>query len=148
MTLFLRDVSVWVTLSEVPRVHWPDSSNWLRRLSQGSRVIFCRYTQLGLLRLLTNQIVMGEETLTLQQAWSVYDEWLEDPRINLHAEPHGIDESFRGTTRPFAAKAASKWVGDCYLLAYADACGATLVTFDKGLLELARKHGYTAIPPA
>ena len=92
MTLFLPDVNVRVALSDAPHVHWADSSNWLRRLTQDSQVIFCRYTPLGLLRLLTNQTVMGAETLTLQQAWSVNDQWLEDPRIDMHPEPHGLEE--------------------------------------------------------
>ena len=117
MTLFLPDVNVWVALSDAPHVHWADSSNWLRQLSQDSQVIFCRYTHLGLLRLLTNQTVMGEETLTLKQAWGVYDQWLEDPRIDLHPEPSGLEAAFRETTRPLGARTASKWVGDCYLLA-------------------------------
>ena len=117
MILFLPDVNVWVALSDATHIHREDSSNWLRLLSQESQVIFCRFTQIGLLRLLTNQTVMGEETLTLKQAWGVYDQWLEDPRIDLHPEPSGLEAAFRETTRPLGARTASKWVGDCYLLA-------------------------------
>jgi predicted nucleic acid-binding protein len=91
---------------------------------------------------------MGAETKTMKQAWKIYDFWVEDPRIDLHPEPRGVEAGFRETTEPFALNAASKWVGDCYLLAYAEACGATLVTYDKALLELAGTHGYAAILPA
>lgn len=84
----------------------------------------------------------------MKQAWKIYDFWVEDPRIDLHPEPRGVEAGFRETTEPFALNAASKWVGDCYLLAYAEACGATLVTYDKALLELAGTHGYAAILPA
>ena len=91
---------------------------------------------------------MGPETMTLQQAWKVYDFWMDDPRIDMHPDPRGLEDVFRDTTQPFALRSASKWVGDCYLLAYADACGATMVTFDKGLLELARRGCYAAISPS
>ena len=36
----------------------------------------------------------------------------------------------------------------CYLLAYAKESGSVLVTFDKALIEVARKHDYAAIVPA
>ena len=80
-----------------------------------------------------------DETGHPEQAWDSYDRWLSDPRIGLYAEPYGHDLAFRGTTPPFAAQTASKMVGDCYLMAYAGAHGATLVTLDKGLRDLARK---------
>ena len=148
MTSFLPDVNVWIALSVSAHFHREISWNWLRHLPADAQIVFTRYTQVGLLRLLTNQSVMGSATLTLRQAWKVYDFWVDDPRIDLHPEPRSVEAGFRDTTESFAAKAASKWIGDCYLLAYAHACGATLVTFDKGLLALARKHGYPAISPA
>ena len=91
---------------------------------------------------------MGEETLTVERAWSVYEGWLDDPRVELHPEPRSVDTAFRHATAPFAAQHASKWIGDCYLLAFAKEIGATLVTFDKALLSLARKYHYAAIIPA
>jgi uncharacterized protein len=127
---------VWVSLKVRTHFHCTDA-----------QVIFTRYTQIGLLRLMTNPVVMGPETMTMQQAWKVYDFWVDDPRIDMHPEPRGLEEVFRDATQPFALRSASKWAGDCYLPAYADTCGATLVTFDKGLLELARKGGYAAISP-
>jgi hypothetical protein len=81
------------------------------------RLIFSRYTQLGLLRLLTNQSVMGAETLILQKAWHVYDHWLEDSRIDFYPEPSGLEAGLREATAPFASKMSPKWLGDCYLLA-------------------------------
>lgn len=58
-----------------------------------------------------------------------------------------VESSFREVTAPFAAQAASKWVGDCYLLAFAKESGATMTTFDRGLLQLARKNGCAAVVP-
>ena len=79
---------------------------------------------------------MGEQTLTLRKAWSVYDRWLADPRVEFYPEPRGVDAEFREATEPFAARPASKWLGDCWLLASANGINATLVTFDQALYVL------------
>jgi len=107
----------------------------------------CRYTQLGILRLLSNKAIMGDETLTLRQAWSVYDRWLEDPRVEFCHEPRQAESSFRQATEHFAAKAASKWVGDCWLLAFAQATHSSLVTFDQALCDFALQQGNNAVRP-
>jgi predicted nucleic acid-binding protein len=120
---------------------------WKTLLPADDRVIFSRYTQLGLLRLLTNNVVMGDQTLTLGQAWAVYDRWLADPRVELCPDPRQMEEYFRLATEPFAAKAASKWVGDRWLLAFAKATHSRLITFDQALCEFALKQGHAAVRP-
>ncbi len=90
---------------------------------------------------------MGERTLTLKTAWNVYDRWVRDPRVEFHPEPRGVDSLLRELTEPFANKSASSLIGDCYLLACARASHSTLVTFDRGLQNLARKKGYAAVMP-
>ena len=148
MTSFFPDLNVWLALSVAGHSHHAEAWQWLRLLPAEVRLIFARYTQVGLLRLLTNQAVMGEQTLTLGRAWRVYERWMSDPRLDFYPEPRGIDAAFREATAPFAAKPASKRVGDCYLLAYARESHATLVTFDRALAAFARRHGYAAIVPA
>ena len=148
MTSFFPDLNVWIALSVAAHSHNAEAWNWLTLLPGEARLIFCRYTQVGLLRLLTNAAVMGEQTLMLRQAWKVYDRWLHDPRVEFHPESRDLEAAFRQATAPFAGQRASKWVGDCYLLAYASASQASLVTFDKGLLALAHRHGYAALTPA
>lgn len=148
MTLFFPDLNVWLALSVLGHAHSADAWRWMELLPRGAKLIFSRYTQLGLLRLVTNQSVMGDQALTLRKAWAVYDRWLEDPRVALYPEPRGLDEAFREATSPFAAKPASKLVGDCYLLAWAVQSGAALVTFDRALSDLARKQGHAAVIPA
>jgi len=91
---------------------------------------------------------MGEQVKTLGKAWEVYEAWFDDPRVEFYPEPMGLDAAFRLSTVAFAGQAASKWVGDCFLLAYAQRCDATLVTFDRRLADLARKQGHAAIRPA
>ena len=147
MTLFSLDVNVWLALSVSGHPHHDVASSWLERLPDDSTLIFSRFTQLGLLRLLANNAVMGDNALTLGEAWAVYDRWLQDPRVEFYPEPRNVDAAFRRATEPFAGNAASKWVGDCWLLAYAKATQARLVTFDQALCEFARKQGNRAVIP-
>jgi predicted nucleic acid-binding protein len=90
---------------------------------------------------------MGDYAHTVQSGWDIYDRWLTDPRVQFHPEPQHLDTAFRQATQPFAGQRASKWIGDCYLLAFAKESRATLVTFDKALLNLARKQDCAAILP-
>jgi uncharacterized protein len=148
MISFFPDLNVWVALSDQSHVHSEQAWEWLHLLPRETRLIFSRYTHIGLLRLLTSQAVMGGTTLTLDKAWHVYDTWLDDPRVEFHPEPGGLDAAYREATAPFAAKPASRWVGDCYLLAFSKQSQATLVTFDRQLLAFARRNGYAAVMPA
>jgi uncharacterized protein len=148
MTLLFIDLNVWLALSDAGNSHHSIAWAWLNRLPADARLIFSRYTQLGLLRLLTNTTVMGDETLTLRHAWAVYDRWLQDPRVEYYPEPRDLEAEFRQATQPFAAKQASKWVGDCWLLAFAQAANAQLVTFDRALHAFARKRGNAAVLPS
>jgi uncharacterized protein len=147
MTLFFPDLNVWLALSVAGHSHSADAWKWMKLLPHDRKLIFSRYTQIGLLRLLTNASVMGEQTLALRKAWAVYDRWLEDPGVEFYPEPRGIDAMFRRITDPFAARQASNQVGDCWLLAYAKEIQATLVTFDRALHEFSRKQGHPAVVP-
>jgi toxin-antitoxin system PIN domain toxin len=148
MTLFFPDLNVWLALSDGGNAHHAAAWNWLNHLPDDARLIFSRYTQIGLLRLLTNTAVMGDQTLILRQAWAVYDRWLDDPRVEYYPEPRNVETELRQATQPFTAKQASKWVGDCWLLAFAQAARAQLVTFDRALHQFARKQGNSAVLPA
>jgi predicted nucleic acid-binding protein len=79
MTLFFPDLNVWLALSDTGHAHSASAWKWREILPDDHKLIFSRYTQIGLLRLLTNVSVMGDQTLTLRKAWGVYDRWLEDP---------------------------------------------------------------------
>jgi uncharacterized protein len=147
MISFFPDLNVWLALSDSGNAHAAVAWQWFKELPDDCALLFCRYTQLGLLRLLTNSAVMGDYAHTVQSGWNVYDRWLSDPRIELHPEPRGVDTAFRQATSSFASKPASKWIGDCYLLAFAKESGATLVTFDQALMNLSRKRNCPALIP-
>lgn len=147
MTLFFPDLNVWVALSVSAHPHSEQAWQWTTGLPRNVKLLFSRYTQLGLLRLLTNSSVMGEQRLTVNAAWRVYDQWLEDPRVEFHPEPRGIEAGLREMTKLFADQPASKLIGDCYLAAYARHTESTLVTFDVALHELALKHSGRSVMP-
>jgi hypothetical protein len=147
MTLFFPDLNVWIALSVDGHAHNAQAWNWFNSLPAGATLIFARYTQVGLIRLLTNESMMRSEALTLRKAWSVYDQWMDDPHVDFFPEPRGLDATFRQVTAPFANRAASQLVGDCYVLAFAMQSHATLVTFDKALHGLAGRHGCPALIP-
>ena len=111
-------------------------------------LVYSRFTHMGLLRLLTSPSVMAERTLTLGKAWSIYEDWLKDSRVMFYPESAGLHSGFRQATTPVHQEHASKWVGDCYLLAFTKECGATLVTFDRALVAFSRRYGFKAIAPA
>jgi toxin-antitoxin system PIN domain toxin len=148
MTLFFPDVNVWLALSDGGHSHHSFASEWIQLLPDDSSIVLSRFTQIGLLRLLTNTSVMGDRTLTLGEAWAIYDRWLQDPRVEFYPEPRNVEAGFRRATRPIAGKAAAKWVGDCWLLAFAEAAQARLVTFDRGLCEFALNQGCRAVVPS
>lgn len=130
-SLLFPDINVWVALSHGAHVHHLIARDWFESLPAQAQLAFCRVTQLGFLRLLTAEAVMRDEVLTQVAAWSVYDAWLRDDRISFVQEPAGFDPAFRARTR--LRHAATKHWADAYLSAFADASGATLVTFDRAL---------------
>ena len=148
MTLFFPDINVWLGLFVSRHPHNAAAWKWLNGLAPDDFLVLSRFTQMGILRLLTNAAVMGDQTLTLGEAWAVYDQWLDDRRVDFHPEPRNMDTEFRQTTEPFTAMRATKWVPDCWLLAFAEASGARLVTFDRALAEFALKRSHRAVVPA
>jgi uncharacterized protein len=135
-TSLFPDINVWVALTYEGHLHHSNAAEWFARLPLDATLAFCRFTQLGLLRLLTAEPVMGDEVMTQQQAWVAYDRWLRDPRVDLLDEPAGIESRFRALTR--LRQPATKDWADSYLAAFAAVGHLTVVTFDKGLRAKAR----------
>ena len=147
MISFFPDLNVWFALSVEGHLHGGAAWQWLNTLPNGRKLIFCRQTHLGLIRLLTNSAAMGKRVMTIADALEVYDAWLEDPRVEFFQEPRDLNEAFEEAVAPFKKLSALHAVADCYLLAFAKEAASTLVTFDQGLLN-GRKRGYKVIRPA
>jgi toxin-antitoxin system PIN domain toxin len=126
------DINVWLALSYERHIHYSIAQLWFEGLDANVRVCFSRFTQLGLLRLLTTDVVMGiDDVLSQTEAWRVYDRWLEDDRILLLEEPPSLERSFRALSQQ--KRPAPKDWADSYLAAFAAVAGLCLVTFDRAL---------------
>ena len=132
MTLSIfPDVNVWVALAYSRHVHHPVAVRWFESLGDEDELIFCRHTQMGLLRLLTLPAVMGEEILSQREAWRIYDAFFASPLVRFLTEPRDIESSFRRFARSSIAT-PQDWA-DSYLAAFAEHASLRLVTFDKSL---------------
>jgi toxin-antitoxin system PIN domain toxin len=126
------DVNVWIALTYDGHKHHRIASKWYSALGDDARVFFCRITQLGLLRLLSQVAVMGKEDVMSQaEAWRAFDLLSSDDRVAVLAEPAGLEPEFRRITGQNPMPAPKDWA-DSYLAAFAQAGGLTLVTFDRG----------------
>ncbi len=125
----LSDVNVWLALAVAEHVHHRAAKLWFDG-AQNDSIAFCRVTQMGFLRLLTNPRAMGEDAVAPARAWRLLNSFYEDSRILFAAEPPGLEASWRALTKP-RDPGANFWT-DAYLAAFASAAGHTLVTFDKG----------------
>jgi uncharacterized protein len=136
MKSYFPDVNVWIALAYEGHQHHSSATAWLGRLN-GEEVYFCRFTQLGLLRLLTHPSVMREDVRSQTEAWQTYDAFLRDERISFHAEadPKHVESVFRKLT--YSGRSLSQQWPDAYLSAFARVAGLTLVTFDRGLRQMA-----------
>jgi uncharacterized protein len=125
------DINVWVALTYEGHAHHTTAVGWFGSVDGSSSLTFCRFTQLGLLRLLTARAVMGDEVMSQPEAWSAYDRWQQDERVDFMDEPPGLEQRFRTLTR-LRTPATKHWA-DSYLAAFAATGQLTLVTFDRGL---------------
>jgi uncharacterized protein len=121
------DINVWIALISGGHTHHEVASDWYNSLKPDARFCFCRFTQLGVLRLLTAEAVMKEDVLTQADAWRVYDKWIEHGAKWL--EEPDLERRFRALTR--TPRSSPKAWADAYLAAFAEASEVTLVTFDR-----------------
>ena len=131
-SLVFPDINVWLAMAFTAHAHHLSAKKWFDSLSEEEELIFCRFTQLGLLRLLTQPAIMGNRVKTQPQAWQIYDTFVMDGNARLMQEPRLLDRSFRRFAS-FDSASPQSWA-DSYLAAFAEETGAILVTFDKALV--------------
>lgn len=127
-SLNFPDTNVWLALVWGRHSHAEAAREWYESCV-GERFLFCRFTQLALLRLLTTKAVMGSDTKTMTQAWDLYDRCCSDERIAFLPEPEGLDRHFRALSKH--RQSSPKLWADAYLGALSASAGLTLITFDK-----------------
>lgn len=136
MKSFFPDVNVWLALAYEGHQHHLSAFRWFDALRRET-AYFCRFTQLGFLRLLTYPSVMREDVRTQAEAWRAYDLLLRDERVSF--QPEADPEQLESTLRRLTAnsRSSSRQWPDAYLAAFALTGKLTLVTFDRGLHHLA-----------
>jgi len=136
MTSFFPDVNVWIALVYRGHQHHQPAVDWFDTLNDESAA-FCRFTQLGLLRLLTQPGVMKEDVKSQKEAWVIYDVLRQDDRVLFMQETASDDLDFilRKLTSG-SHSSANQWP-DAYLAAFAAAENLTLVTLDRSLHKTA-----------
>lgn len=127
--LSFPDVNVWLALATPEHDQAAIARRWWE--AESGAIAFSRFTQLGLLRLVTTAAAMDHKPLTIAEAWRVYDRFYEDDRVLFVSEPPEVERRFR-------EKAAGRTVSpkvwaDAWLLAVAQAAEGVLVTLDKAL---------------
>jgi uncharacterized protein len=132
-TSFLVDINVWLAIAYDLHVHHEPAAAWFETI-EAEQAFFCRLTQLGLLRLLTNSRVMGADTMSQSRAWQVYDKFLQDPRVSFLPEPEQVDANFRQLTRRSHAS-TNLWT-DAYLAAVAKTGKLAIVSLDRAFSKI------------
>jgi toxin-antitoxin system PIN domain toxin len=68
---YLPDVNVWIALAAERHIHHRAARHWFNNIHDET-LVFCRITQMGFLRLLTNKHVMQEDAMNPDGAWKAY----------------------------------------------------------------------------
>ena len=123
----LVDVGVWLAAVWGRHAHHRIVADWFGK--EGDDIVFCRVTQMGLLRLLSNPAVMRDDAIDRSQAWRTYDQLWADERVLWADEPAELDAVWR-TISARDDMSHKLWTDD-YLAAFAQVSDATLVTLDR-----------------
>ena len=133
---FLPDVNVWLAIAVAEHEHHDSAAAWLESTT-GHDIVFCRVTQMGLLRLLTNPQVMKTDVMTPAVAWKLFDRLCGESGATVAPEPEAAARLWRNFT--IRASASPNGWTDAYICAFAEAKSFTAVTFDRGF----SRHGAT-----
>jgi toxin-antitoxin system PIN domain toxin len=133
----LPDINVWLALVFDGHQHHANAAGWFGGVAPNGAA-FCRITQMGLLRLLTNSKVMGESVLSQKQAWEIYEHLRSDERCLFQSEKEAVETLWRKFTQ--SSVPATKGWTDAYLAAFAQVHGLRLVTFDDGFKRFSGLH--------
>jgi len=132
---FLPDVNVWIGLAVIEHEQHRQAIQWFESTS-GHSLAFCRVTQMGFLRPLTNRHVMQGDELSPAAAWRRLDGVYRAVGPLFAPEPELLEKTWRGITSRSNA-GPNLWT-DAYLAAFAEITGYTLVTFDRGVSRYKR----------
>lgn len=134
--MILLDVGVWLAAAWGRHIHHRVAADWLDR--QEGDLAMCRVTQMSLLRLLSNPVVMAQDVVSRADAWRAIDQIRADERVLWAEEPPQLDAVWRAISAR-DENSHKLWTDD-YLAAFAQASDAMLATLDRKL-----RHRYPSI---
>ena len=123
------DVNVWFALSFAGHSHHEQAIRYWEDESPSRRLVFCRVTALGLLRLLTNPKAMLDAPLTISQAWETYSELRLKEGVELWPESETCEPLL--TTWALREQFSRHLWTDAYLAAFSMAGDLRFVSFDR-----------------
>jgi toxin-antitoxin system PIN domain toxin len=136
------DTNTWIALSLDAHPQHGRTRLWYEQtLLQAGDLVFCRQTELGFLRLITQPAVMarcGAEPLSNTEAIEFLDSLCADPAVSREDEPNATRSLWLQLAQG-PLPSPNVWM-DAYLAAFAISLGAELVTFDQGFKNF-EKHG-------
>ena len=124
----LPDLNVWLALCAADHPHHAAARHYWEHQA-ANEVLFSTVTALGLVRLLCQPTVMGQQTLEPLQASAVLQELLNQPGVRLDAEASGSWDLFHQLLSSQALP--SRLCTDAHLAALSIAGGWRLVSFDR-----------------
>jgi uncharacterized protein len=150
----LPDVNVWLALSVPNHPHHSEAARYWQKTLEGfnanralgdsastPKICFCRHTALGLVRLIVQPKVVGNDALSLEQAWQVYRQFRALNEVGFVGEADS-GEALDGAIERLLneqSQPAAHWT-DLSLAALAATSGLRMVSFDKDFKRFGLKH--------
>jgi uncharacterized protein len=134
--VILADTSFWLATLIARHPFQRVAREWFDRQPNDHSILFCRMTQLSLLRLLTTKSVMdpyGDPALTNSQALALFGNMRSDPRTGMAVEPGKIEQQWHDFAN-LKSCSPKLWM-DAYLAAFAVSGGHKLVTTDRAFAQ-------------
>jgi hypothetical protein len=129
---YLIDTNVWVALFLRNHPHHLLAEARVLQLRE-QEACFCRATQKGLFRLLTQNTPTYGHPLPMIQCWELYEDVCASKGILFLEEPQGLEKHWRALTSTMLAS-PKLWM-DAYLQAFAELAGLKIITFDRALAK-------------
>jgi uncharacterized protein len=129
---YLIDVNVWIAFVIQNHEHHQKAVGRIESIEDGD-VCFCRATQQGFFRLLSQHGPTRGNPISTSACWDLYAQLRAKPQTAYLNEPAGVDEAWQAlTTTKFVSP--NLWM-DAYLQAFAELSGLKIITFDRALAK-------------
>ena len=130
--MHLPDINFWLALAFQSHTHHKSAEAWMQSAPEQS-CFFCRLTQQGFLRLVTNHRIFHTDAVSMREAWELYDRMRLDVRVGFVDEPDDVEVAWRAFTQS-TLMSTNVWA-DAYLAAFAHLVGFEIITFDRGFTQ-------------